>query len=106
MQNGALSDIYGDNKVKLLEDLEKYNKELMSYAEEVYDLIEETMDMYVESLQAATEEIDKQISTDIYEQLLDEEIASDWVRYRTLAHEAKEIEEKLEELMLKLETFN
>ena len=43
---------------------------------------------------------------ELNEQLLDEEIASDWVRYRTLAHESKEIEEKIEELMLKLDTFN
>ena len=43
---------------------------------------------------------------ELNENLLDEEIASDWVKYRTLAHEAKEVEEKIEELMLKLDSFN
>ena len=43
---------------------------------------------------------------ELNEQLLDENIALDWVRYRTIAHECKETEEKIELLMLKLEDFN
>lgn len=58
----------------------------------------ENLEKEIENLMIKLEELN--------EQLLDENIASDWVNYRTLAHEAKVIEEKIEELMLKLEDFN
>ena len=43
---------------------------------------------------------------ELNEKLADETIALDWVKYRTLAHECKEKEEKIEELMFKLEEFD
>ena len=39
------------------------------------------------------------------DKISDENVVLDWVEYRTLAHQSKEIEEKIEELMLKLESL-
>ena len=46
-----------------------------------------------------------QFSEELNEKLSDENLTSDWVAYRTLAHDSKVIEEQIEELMLKLESF-
>ena len=40
------------------------------------------------------------------EKISDENAQLNWVEYRTLAHESKLIEEKIEELMLKLDALD
>lgn len=56
------SSIYGDNKAKLMEDLQAVQEELMSAMQEQKDILEEIEQAYFDMLDAAQEAFDEQIA--------------------------------------------
>lgn len=63
------SSIYGDNEAQAMEDLKKYNSELMNSLEEIKDLEEEIYEDYLDLIDKAQDAFDKQVET--YEQISD-----------------------------------
>ena len=55
LQGGDTSTIYGDNKQKLLEDIEEAQKQLQDDLTEWENLIDEIQDMYLKGLEQASE---------------------------------------------------
>lgn len=63
------SSIYGDNEAAAMEDLRKYNTELMNSLEEIEDLEGEVYEDYLDLIDKAQDAFDKQVKT--YEQITD-----------------------------------
>ena len=67
MDRGVASEYYGDNRVKALEDLKTYYKQLMEDLTAVNELSEEVRQSYLDMMDEAQAEFDKQIAS--YEQI-------------------------------------
>lgn len=60
MQSGGTSDIYGDNMAAAMEDLTKYQEELMNQTTEWADYVQEVQDNYLDMIDEANDKIDEQ----------------------------------------------
>lgn len=60
MQSGGTSDIYGDNMAAAMEDLTKYQEELMNQTTEWADYVQEVQDNYLNMIDEANDKIDEQ----------------------------------------------
>lgn len=69
MDNGIMSNFYGDNKAAAFEDLKKYYEQLMGDLTAVEELSEEVRQSYLDMMDKAQEDFDKQINK--YEQITD-----------------------------------
>lgn len=61
MQNGEYSEIYGDNMTAALEDLNKYNSELMQQLEDMDDLIAEIEQGLLDTMDEIKDKMDAQV---------------------------------------------
>lgn len=69
MDRTGISDWYGDNRAKALEDLKSYTDQLMESLGNVEDLVQEIKDSYLDMMDEAAEKFGDQI--DLYEQVRD-----------------------------------
>jgi hypothetical protein len=60
MQSGGTSDIYGYNMAAAMEDLTKYQEELMNQTTEWADYVEQVEENYLDMIDQASDEIEKQ----------------------------------------------
>ena len=67
MNKGGTSSVYGDDRARALEDLQKYYQQLMQDLEDVQDIVEEIEESYIEMIEKADEEFQKQI--ELYEHI-------------------------------------
>lgn len=63
IQNGGISDVYGDNLATALEDLQKYNTELMTQLEDIDDLIADIEQGYLDTMDEVSENMKKQVES-------------------------------------------
>ena len=61
LQNDGTSDVYGDNMAAALEDLQKYNSDLMTQLEDIDDLIEDIEQGYLDTMDEVNEKMEKQV---------------------------------------------
>ena len=61
MKNGGYSSIYGDNMKQALEDLKKYNGELMDYLELYEDTLKQVWDDYLSQIDKTSQAFDTRI---------------------------------------------
>ena len=61
MKNGGYSSIYGDNMKQALEDLKKYNGELMDYLELYEDTLKQVWDDYLSQIDKTSKAFDTRI---------------------------------------------
>ena len=61
LQNGGTSDVYGDNMAAALEDLQKYNSDLMTQLEDIDDLIADIEQGYLDTIDEINEKMEEQI---------------------------------------------
>ena len=61
IQNGRISDVYGNDLAAALEDLQKYNTELMTQLEDIDDLIADIEQGYLDTMDEVSENMEKQV---------------------------------------------
>ena len=61
IDTSGISSVYGDNKQQAIEDLKKYQEELMSQLENVEDLVQEIKDSYLDMIDEAKDKFDEQV---------------------------------------------
>lgn len=69
INQGGISEWYGDNQAKALEDLQNYYKELMQELEDMQDLADEIEHSYLDMMDEAKEKLEDQVA--LYEQIND-----------------------------------
>lgn len=75
MRDGETSDVYGDNMAKALEDLNKYNSELMTQLEDIDDLVASVEQGYLDTMDEINDKMKEQVEAYEYvNELIDSDV--------------------------------